>query len=267
MFGLTLLEMGKSIITLTTDFGTKDGYIGAVKGVIKRINPDACVVDITHRIEPFDVLAGAFALNNFCRYFPSGSIHMVVVDPCVGSRRQPLLIQSEEFFFVGPDNGVFTFIYENERIKDIILLSNKRYFLSQLSHTFHARDIFAPVAAYVSLGVDPKDFGETAKECHKLIVPEPQASENVLWGEIIHIDSFGNMITNIRSHLLKKTVAKIVVSKREIKQIARSYYDIPRKGIGALVGSSGYLEIAANQESAAKILKSKVGTALRITFA
>lgn len=267
MFGLTLLEMGKPIITLTTDFGTKDGYVGAVKGAIKSINRDADVVDITHQIEPFDVLGGAFALTRFYKYFPPETIHLVIVDPGVGSRRQPLLVQSEQFFFVGPDNGVFTFIYENERIKDIILLSNKRYFLSELSYTFHARDIFAPVAAYVSLGVDPKDFGETAKECYKLITPGPQTSKRAVAGQIIHMDSFGNLITNISSHLLRKNIRKIVVGKREIKRLARSYYDIPRKGIGALVGSSGYLEIAANQESAAKILKSKIGTAVRITFA
>lgn len=265
--GLILLQMGKSTITLTTDFGTEDGYVGAVKGVIKRINPEANVVDITHRIEPFDVLAAAFALNNFYGYFPPGSIHLVVVDPGVGSERQPLLIQSEEFFFVGPDNGVFSFVYQRDRIKEIVVLSNKKYFLAELSSTFHARDIFAPAAAYLSLGVDPKEFGETAKECHKLIIPEPEASKKALSGRVIHVDSFGNLITNIESGLLKKkNVVRMVVGRRQIKRIARSYYDIPEGQVGALAGSSGYLEIAANQASAQDILKSKVGNAVRITF-
>ncbi|MCK4465237.1 MAG: SAM-dependent chlorinase/fluorinase, partial [Bacteroidales bacterium] len=132
--------MGKPIITLTTDFCTKDGYVGAVKGVIERINPEVEVVDITHQVEPFDVLDAAFVLNNFFRYFPKNTIHVVVVDPGVGSSRQSLLVKSEDFFFVGPDNGVFSFVYQNERILEIILLSNKKYFLAELSSTFHARD-------------------------------------------------------------------------------------------------------------------------------
>lgn len=259
--------MGKPIITLTTNFGTKDGYVGAVKGVIKRINPEVEMVDVTHQIEPFDVLGAAFALNNFYRYFPKKTIHMMVVDPGVGSSRQPLLIRSEDFLFVGPDNGVFSFVYQNEGITEIILLSNKKYFLAELSSTFHARDVFAPVAAYLSLGIDIKEFGSTAKECFKLIIPEPKSSKKGLSGEIIHIDGFGNLVTNIGAELLlDKKIAKIVMGKKQIKRIARSYFDIPGKEVGALVGSSGFLEIAINQGSAQKILKSKIGTTVRTTF-
>jgi hypothetical protein len=259
--------MGKPIITLTTDFGTKDGYVGAVKGVIKRINPEAEVVDVTHQIEPFDVLGAAFALNNSFRYFPKKTIHMAVVDPGVGSLRQPFLIKSEDFFFVGPDNGVFSFVYQNERIKEMIVLSNKKYFLAELSSTFHARDVFAPVAAYLSLGVDLKEFGNTAKECCKLIIPEPKLLKEGLAGEVIHIDGFGNLVTNIGAELLQnKKIGKMVVGKRQIKRLARSYFEIPEKEVGALVGSSGFFEIAVNQGNAQKTLKSKVGTDVRITF-
>lgn len=259
--------MRKPIITLTTDFGTKDGYVGAVKGVIKRVNPEAEVLDITHQIEPFDVLGAAFALRNFYSYFPQGSIHLVVVDPGVGSQRQPLLIRSEDFLFVGPDNGVFSFVYQNERITEIIVLSKGKYFLAELSSTFHARDIFAPVAAYLSLGVDAKEFGNTAKECLKLKIPEPKSSKKDAFGEIIHIDGFGNLVTNIGAELLQnKKVVRIVVGKRQVKRIARSYFDIPEKEVGALVGSSGFLEIAVNQGSAQEILKSKIDTIVRITF-
>lgn len=259
--------MRKSIITLTTDFGTKDGYVGAVKGVIKRINPKVEMVDITHHIEPFDVLSAAFALSNFYRYFPHGSIHLVVVDPEVGSQRQPLLIKSEDFVFVGPDNGVFSFVYQNERMTEIIVLSNKKYFLTELSSTFHARDLFAPVAAYLSLGVDAKEFGTKAKECLKLKIPEPKLSKKNLSGEIIHIDGFGNLVTNISADLLRnKSIANITVGRKPIKKMAQSYFDIPKKEVGALVGSSGLLEIAANQGSAQKILKSSVGTDVRLTF-
>jgi len=259
--------MKRPIITLTTDFGTKDGYVGAVKGVIKKINPEAELIDITHAIEPFDILGAAFALNNFYRYFPKGSIHLVVVDPGVGSERQALLIKSEDFFFVGPDNGVFNFVFENERINEIIVLSNKKYFLAELSSTFHARDIFAPVAAYLSLGVDVREFGTSAKECMKLLFPQPSLTKKSIVGEIIHIDSFGNLITNVAAEVLdNKNIAQIVVGKNRIKRIAQSYFDIQRKELGVVLGSSGFLEIAKNQGSAQMMLKGKIGTQVRITF-
>jgi len=260
--------MGRSIITLTTDFGTEDGYVGAVKGVIKRINPEAEVVDITHRIEPFDVLAAAFALNNFYRFFPPGTIHMVVVDPGVGSPRQPLAIRSEDFFFVGPDNGIFSFVYENERMIEMVVLSRQRYFLAQPSSTFHARDIFAPVSAYLSLGVDIKEFGGPAKECFKLKIPEPALSKKRLEGEVIHVDRFGNLITNIKARLLEgRSIETIGIGGKRLKGMVRSYFDIPKEKIGALVGSSGFLEIATNQGNAQRLLKAKTGTSVKITFA
>ena len=259
--------MGKPIITLTTDFGTRDGYVGAVKGVIKRINPQAELVDITHQVEPFDVLEAAFALMNSYVYFPKGSIHLVVVDPGVGSQRQPLLIQSEDFFFVGPDNGVFSFVYDSEKMTDIIIPSKQKYFLAELSSTFHARDIFAPVAAYLSLGVDVNEFGGSAKECIKFTMPQPKQTRTGLAGEIIHADRFGNLVTNVPAELLqKKRIAGITIGRRKIKRVSRSYFDIPRNGLGALVGSSGLLEIAANQGSAQQITKSRIGTSIRIAF-
>ena len=259
--------MGKPIITLTTDFGTKDGYVGAVKGVIKRTNPDAEVVDVTHEIEPFDILGAAFALNKFYRYFPRGTIHLTVVDPGVGSQRQPLLIKSKDFFFVGPDNGVFSFVFQNETITDIVVLSNKEYFLAELSSTFHARDVFAPVVGYLSLGVEVTEFGRTAKECHKLIIPEPRSSNKGLAGEIIHIDGFGNLVTNIAEEFLQgKNIAAITVGRRRIKRIARLYSELKEGEVGALIGSSGLLEIAVNQGSAQKVLRSRIGSAVTITF-
>jgi len=259
--------MRKKIITLLTDFGTKDGYIGAVKGVIKRINPQAEIVDITHDVDSYDVLGAAFALNNFHRYFPKGTIHLTVVDPGVGSLRQPILIRTKDFFFVGPDNGIFSFIYQGEDLTDIIVISNRKYFLAELSSTFHARDIFAPVAAYLSLGIETGEFGSAAKECMKLIIPQPESKGKSLQGEIIHIDRFGNLITNVTAGLLKKKKnAEIVVGKRRIKGISRSYFEIKEKRLGALIGSSGFLELAVNQGSAQKLLKAKIGDPVRINF-
>ena len=259
--------MKKKIITLLTDFGTRDGYVGAVKGVIKRINPQAEIVDVTHEVESYDVLGAAFALNNCYRYFPKGTIHLAVVDPGVGSLRQPILIRTTDFSFVGPDNGIFSFIYQREDLTDMVVVSNKKYFLVELSRTFHARDIFAPVAAYLSLGVETDEFGSPAKECMKLIIPQPESKGKSLKGEIIHIDRFGNLITNVTAALLrKKKNAEIAVGKRRIKGISRSYFEIREKRLGALVGSSGFLELAVNQGSAQKLLRAKVGEGIKIDF-
>jgi S-adenosylmethionine hydrolase len=259
--------MRKTIITLLTDFGTKDGYVGAVKGVIKRINPQAEIVDVTHDIDSYDVIGAAFALNNFYRYFPKGAIHLAVVDPGVGSLREPILIKTKDFFFVGPDNGIFSFIYQKEDITDIIIISNKKYFLAEPSSTFHARDIFAPVAAYLSLGIKTDEFGSPAKECVKFIIPQPESKGKGLRGEIIHIDRFGNLITNVPADLLEnKRNAEILVSKRKIKGISRSYFEIKEQELGALIGSSDFLELAVNQGSAQTLLKAKVGNPVRINF-
>ncbi len=259
--------MKRPIITLTTDFGTKNGYVGAVKGVIKRINPEAEIVDITHDIESFDILGVSFTLNNFYRYFPQNTIHLAVVDPGVGSKRQPLLIKSEDFYFVGPDNGIFSFAIQNENITEIINLSNHKYHLYKPSSTFHARDIFAPVAAYLSLGVDVKEFGIPARECSKLVIPLPQMSRNGITGEIIHIDNFGNLITNIVAESFKvKRVIRIEIKRIEIDRISQSYFEIPENKIGAVIGSSGFLEIAMNQSSAENTLKANIGTRVKISL-
>jgi hypothetical protein len=258
--------MKRPIITLVTDFGTNDGYVGAIKGVIKRINPQVEIVDITHDIEPFNILGAAFTLNNFYGYFPQNTIHLVVVDPGVGSKRQPLLIKTENFYFVGPDNGIFSFVLQNESINEIINLSNDKYHLSKSSSTFHARDIFAPVAAYLSLGVVVKEFGAPAKECIKLVIPQPQSSKKGIVGEIIHIDNFGNLITNIDANSIKASRIMIEIKKKKINRISKSYFDIPEKKIGAVVGSSNLLEISINQGNASQILKANIGTPIRVNF-
>jgi hypothetical protein len=259
--------MKRPIITLTTDFGTKDGYIGAVKGIIKRINPDAEIVDVTHEIEPFDIWGAAFALNNFYRYFPQNTIHLVVVDPGVGSKRQPLLIKSADFLFVGPDNGVFSFILQDEEIVEIISISNQKYLLSEPSPTFHARDIFAPVAAYLSMGVDIREFGAPAMECSKLFIPQTKVTKRGIIGEIIHVDNFGNLTTNIEAKSIHlKSIKGIEVKRNKISYIAKSYYDIPEEEIGAVIGSSGFLEISTNQGNAAEFVKADIDTKVRINF-
>lgn len=261
--------MKSKVITLTTDFGTEAGYMGAVKGVILKINPDAQVVDISPDIEPFDIWEGAFVLRNSYRFFPKGTIHMVVVDPGVGGPRQAILIVSGSYAFVGPDNGVFSFLYDSEKILKIININNPKYFIGK-SSTFHARDVFAPVAAYYSLGIQPEEFGTGAKECLKLKIPLPEIEHKIVKGEILWVDRFGNLITNLDHALIKKIKSKedfkITVGKKTIKKVSSSYYEGNKNEILALEGSSGYLEISANQGSAQKILRKKRGDKFRVEF-
>lgn len=261
--------MNKKIITLITDFGTEAGYLGAVKGVILKINPEAEVVDISHDIEPFDIWEVAFVLRNSYSFFPRGTIHMVVVDPGVGGPRQAFLIVSRDYAFIGPDNGVFSFVYDSEKIAKIININNHKYFIGK-SSTFHARDVFAPVAAYLSLGVEPEEFGTEAKECLKLKVPLPEIEDKTIQGEILWIDRFGNLITNLDHRLIKKIRSKkdfkIAIGKKTIKRISSSYYQGSKNEILALEGSSGYLEISANQGSAQKILNKNRGDKFKVEF-
>ncbi|MGB2698590.1 MAG: SAM-dependent chlorinase/fluorinase, partial [Candidatus Zixiibacteriota bacterium] len=254
--------MKKRIITLITDFGGEAGYPGAVKGVILKINPSLQIVDISHQVRPFDVWDGAFILKNSYSFFPRETIHLVVVDPGVGSSRQSLLIISENFCFIGPDNGVFSFVYNEEKILKMINLNNSKYFIGK-SSTFHARDIFAPVAAYLSLGIQPEEFGTDAKACMKLKIPSTIIKNSLIQGEILWSDRFGNLITNIDYALVKNIKSqkdfRLIIGKKVIKKISGSYSDGKEKETLALEGSSGYLEIAANQGSAEEILKKKRG--------
>lgn len=261
--------MKKRIITLITDFGTQAGYLGAVRGVISKINPEAELADISHDIRPFDIWEAAFALKNSYSFFPKGTIHMVVVDPGVGSLRQALLIVSDDYCFIGPDNGIFSFVYEKEKVSKILNLTNPQYFIGR-SSTFHARDIFAPVAAYYSLGIQPEEFGTPAKECLKFKIPSPKVEERMIKGEILWVDRFGNLITNLDHKLIKKIESekdfKIVIGKKTIKKLSSSYYQAKEKEVLALEGSSGYLEISANQASAQEILRKKRGDRFKVEF-
>ena len=243
----------KRIITLTTDFGIKDHYVGAMKGVILSINPDALIVDITHEISPHDVMKGAFVLRNFYRYFPEGTIHVVVVDPGVGGQRKPIAVEADGNVFIGPDNGVFTFAYLKSRSFKVIEISNPRYILADVSSTFHGRDIFAPVAGYVSMGTQLEDLGKEIRNPVKLPVREPQIRGNEIIGEVIYTDHFGNLATNI-PHDLVKPGSKIYIGKNIIKGISRSYSEVPEGELLAIIGSSGFLEVSVNQGRASDVV-------------
>jgi S-adenosylmethionine hydrolase len=249
----------KCIITLTTDFGLKDHYVGAMKGVILSINSDALVTDVTHEIPPHDVFNGAFTLRNFYRYFPEGTIHVVVIDPGVGGKRKPIAVKADKNIFVGPDNGVFTFIYSESNSVKVFEISNPRYILANLSSTFHGRDIFAPAAAHLSLNVPIEDLGERVKKPVKLPIKEPEIRENEIIGEVIYVDRFGNLVTNIPDYL-SKPGSKIYVGKNIIKSISGSYSDVPKGELLAVIGSSGFLEISVNQGRASDVIGVEKGT-------
>jgi S-adenosyl-L-methionine hydrolase (adenosine-forming) len=251
----------KPIITLTTDFGLNDHFVGTTKGVILGIEPEAEIVDICHSVQAFDVLDGALTISQAYSYFPSGTVHMVIVDPGVGTTRRPLLVTSERYHFVAPDNGVLSLIYQREQRLSARHVTAEHYFLQPVSNTFHARDVFSPVAAYLAKGVDPAKFGEEVSDFVRFSAPKPKpVNENTLRGVVLKVDRFGNLITNITPQDAPMLFAqeapafKIVVGKREIAEIKDAYARGAPGEVFGILGSMGYLEIAANRGAAAQIL-------------
>ena len=238
------------IITLTTDFGESDPYVAMMKGVILSINPDAKIIDISHQIPAGSIQEGGLIIKESYKYFPSGTVHVGVVDPGVGGKRKPIAVLADNHFFVGPDNGLFSTIIETQRHTDVIHLKETKYWMHSISPTFHGRDIFAPVAAHLSLGVDPFLMGEKIDNPTTLAHPLPRENNSDLVGEIIRVDHFGNLITNItRDHLSPFLSSKdliIKVGSLTLKKISTTYNDVPEGQPLALIGSSNALEIAIN---------------------
>ena len=262
--------MDRGIITLITDFGTRDGYVGAMKGVILKINPQVRLVDITHEVSPQDIFEAGFILKNSYRYFPDGSIHLAVVDPGVGSKRRAILVEAGDHFFIGPDNGVFTFIYESERIKKVVELTNKRYFLPHISNTFHGRDIFAPAAAYLSKGIPFEDFGGICNDVVRFDIPEPETERGIIKGVVLHVDRFGNLISNIPEVLFGELVGRrmheISIGGEVLGDIKGSYSEVEEEQALALFGSSGYLEISVRGQDAREKLKLNKGSEVKVVY-
>lgn len=262
--------MRKPIITLLTDFGTKDHYVSSMKGVILGINPEVTLVDISHEIGPHDIREGAFILSNAFSSFPKGTIHLSVVDPGVGGPRRPILLVTPSYFFVGPDNGLFTLAVQREKVKQAVALTNPRFFLPKVSSTFHGRDLFAPVAAHLSLGVKPKAFGYEISSCEELEFSEPRAGEKELKGEILHIDAFGNLISNIDegefSAFTKGRPSLIKVGKRTIRSLKKGYWQGRKGEVMALLGSGGFLEISVREGNAQETVKVRIGDQVRVAI-
>jgi len=268
------------IITLTTDFGMADAYVAAMKGVILGINPEARLIDICHSIKPQNIPDAAFVLSTAYRFFPPNTIHLVVVDPGVGTERRAIILRTPVACFVSPDNGVLSYVIQqsvkggliNNRQQielgselEAVAITRSQFWRSPVSPTFHGRDIFAPVAARLSLGFPPTDFGETITSVTMLPLPQPYlASDGSLVGHILHIDSFGNLITNIKGDDLPQTeqAVTIEVGNQSISGLSRTYAE--GEGLLALIGSSGYLEVSLKGGSACALLGAEVGNEVRI---
>jgi len=258
------------LITLTTDFGLKDAFVGIMKGVIARINSEVRVIDLTHGIPEQDILAGALTLRHSVAYFPSGTIHVAVIDPGVGSARRPLLIETNGIFFIGPDNGVLSLAVGDSTGAQIVQLTNPAYHLQPTSATFHGRDIFAPAAAYLSRGVPPSEFGEKLDGFVKLVLPKVAHMGSTLAGEIIYRDKFGNLFTNIEQHDLTGLTSErieVVLADLHIQGLTANYAAAGAGEFVAVLNSWGFLEIALNKGNAAERLGAKVGDKVKITFA
>jgi hypothetical protein len=259
--------MPSGLITLLTDFGLNDAYVGIMKGVILRINPDIRVVDLTHAVPPQQVLAGALMLRNAVGFFPDGTIHLAVVDPGVGSARRPLLIETDRGFLVGPDNGVLSPAAALMGRPRARLLANEKFFLHPVSQTFHGRDIFAPVAAHLACGVTPEAVGPVLDSIVELELPVPRRSGATIAGEVVHVDHFGNLVTNISLDALPRFPAQQVyvsISRTRIGTLLATYSAAPEGGPLALVGSWGTVEIAVRNGSAAKMFAAGTGTPVTV---
>ncbi len=272
-----------AIITLTTDFGMADAYVAAMKGVILGINPEAKLVDICHTIEPQNIPEAAFVLSTAYRFFPPNTIHLVVVDPGVGTERRAIILRTPAACFVAPDNGVLSYVIQQfsrgglkglinnlQQVElepgiEAVTITKPQFWRSPVSPTFHGRDIFAPVAARLSLGFPPIDFGEAITSVTMLPLPHPhQAPDGSLVGHILHIDSFGNLITNIKGADLPQTKRTITieVGNHRISGLSRTYAE--GRGLLALIGSSRYLEVSLKGGSACAFLNVEVGNEVRI---
>ncbi len=258
------------VITLASDFGLHDHYVGTMKGVILRIHPEARVIDVTHQITVQDVLEASLILDSGYRYFPVGTVHVVVVDPGVGSGRRPILVAGNEHYFVGPDNGTFTAVIDSDPSARVFEIAERRFLLPDTSDTFHGRDVFAPVAAYLSRGVAPDEFGPPVSDPRRLVLPLPRIWGDQIRGEVIHIDSFGNIVSNITRADFERAVGshrfRILINGKVIDRVHRTYADQERGQVLALFGSNELLEIAVAEGRAERRIGAGKGDTILVEF-
>ena len=258
-----------SIITLLTDFGTDDEYVGLMKGVILSINPSATIVDITHGINRQNIAQAAYTIFSGYPYFPAGTVHLIVVDPGVGTRRRLLALKLETHVFIAPDNGVLTLLISHKKVSSLNQVINPKYFGASISPTFHGRDIIAPVGAHIANGLDVSELGPEIDVSDAVYLDKLEAQcteKGELKGEVVAIDHFGNLITNIKSEQLSECLPagpaaniRIKLGSKVIGGLADTYGSMPAQTPSALIGSRGYLEIAINKDNAAQCLNAQAG--------
>ncbi len=248
-----------TIITLTTDFGLNDGYVGALKGVILGIAPDVQLVDLSHEIAPQDIRAAAFVLSRAAPFFPDGTVHLAVIDPDVGSHRHPLAVTTQRASYVGPDNGLFTSAL-TETGAQAWKLDRPAFWLSDVSRTFHGRDIFAPVAAHLASGVPIQRLGSPIPDPVRLEMTLPaRHSDSHITGQVIYVDRFGNLITDIPGEWVMGDGWQCEIAGQRIDRVSTTYVAVRRGGLLALVSSAGTMEIAVRDGNAASLLGVRVG--------
>jgi len=248
------------VITLLTDFGTQDAFVGVMKGVIKTLAPDADVIDLTHHVPPQDIKAGAFVLKTAIRYFPPGTIHLAVVDPGVGGARRPVAVRLGDCVYVCPDNGLLSHVLAEEPMTQAVTLDNTQYHLPHVSRTFHGRDVFAPVAAHLANGIPLEALGTQTDTLQTFPLSEPSVSGDTITCHVIYADVFGNLFTDLTEERTGGVwLAAVEAGGTVIDGLSNSYSSAPAGGPLALFGSSGHLEIAVRNGSARRMLGVEVG--------
>jgi S-adenosyl-L-methionine hydrolase (adenosine-forming) len=267
--------MPNPIITLTTDLGNSSYFVGSIKGVILNINPQAVIIDITHQIPPFDILQASLTLAAASKYFPAPTIHVVVVDPGVGSDRKPILAVGENHYYIAPDNGVLSRIFSQDSVSEVRVVEEEHYMLPRTCETFHGRDVFAPIAAWLSKYHNAQLFGEVVENYKIFDLPKPKfISEKVMECHVLFADRFGNLITSLERDAYEKVIEKlgakrlkIKVGGKEIDGLKTHYFDAPARGdLLALFGSMDFLEISVREASAERALSVKAGSIIQIEF-
>lgn len=259
------------ILTLLTDFGTQDHFVAAMKGVISGIAPKARIIDVTHDIDPFQIVSGAFLLAESFRWYPQGTVHVAIVDPGVGSARRPLLAEAHGHYFIAPDNGILALALEplgpQVQVRE---LNQSRYWQHPVSKTFHGRDIFAPVAAHLAAGIAPSQLGTPIDDWLRPPSMAPlRTGSRIYAGQILHTDRFGNLITNFRPESMPDLLErpwKLQVGYYEVSGLIDNYAELATGELGAIIGSSGYIEIIANRSNAARKLGMVTGAPVELTF-
>lgn len=261
-----------SIITFSSDFGTREYYVGAVKGAILTINPDAQIIDASHSIPSHDILGAAFTLAGYAFDYPSKTVHLMIVDPGVGSDRRCLAVETERQYYIAPDNGVLSLIYARERVLRAVSIEARHYIHNEVSPTFHGRDIFGPAAAWMARGINIENLGPAVSDYKRLTLPlTKDLSEQELEGFVLHIDKFGNIITSFSEAEIQKRggirdSSRMVVNGKLISSFVRTYSDGNSSEPFALLGSCGYYEIALALRQASQVLDVKRGMKVRLTL-